>query len=142
MPLVVPHEGLLLLLNGLLKNRDASFWELRLALYQNDYTPDRDTTFSDFTEADFDGYARIDLDNETWLSAVTVSDKAKTFYGSAAQEFEVTGATGNTIYGYFVIDNLTDTIAWAQRFATPRGLQEFDKLNVYPEFTLDSEYDP
>lgn len=142
MPLVVVNEGELSLLAWMLKLEEFESGMQQLSLYQNDVTPDKNTVLTDLVEADFDGYAPIDLARGTWTSPVTVGGKAKTFYGASAQQWEVTGPTGNTIYGYYVHDVPNGVLLWAQRFASPKPLQEFDTLDVYPEFTLNSEYDP
>jgi len=142
MPLVVLNEGKLVMLAWLLKRDDLADVDMKLRLFQNDFQPDKGTVRDEFEECDFDGYAEKDLTRATWTAPVTVEDKAKTFYGASAQTWEVTGPTGNTVYGYYVTDEESGKALWAQRFAAPRVLVQFDSLDVYPEFTFDSEYNP
>jgi hypothetical protein len=109
-----------------------------LKLYKNDYTPVTATTAGDFTSADFTNYVVKTLARATWNAAVTVSNKAESSYGTTPLSWTC-GATGNTIYGYFVIGATSTTVLWAERFGTSRVLALDDVLNLTPKFTLASE---
>jgi hypothetical protein len=61
-------------------------------------------------------------------SAVTVSNKAESSYGSSARSWTC-GTTGNTIYGYWVA-NPTNTVLWAERFAVSRVLANGDQRRL------------
>lgn len=109
-----------------------------LKLYKNNYTPIAATTSADFTQADFTNYVVKTLARATWRAAVTVSNKAESSYGTAPLSWTC-GATGNTIYGYYVIGATSNVVCWAEKFGTSRVLAEDDVLNLTPKFTLSSE---
>jgi len=137
MALVVPNAGELELLDKMLKDALSLNEDYILKLFQNDYTPDQTTANGSLTEANFTNYAAVTLTRAGWNSAVTVSNKAESSYGSAAQSWTC-GTTGNTIYGYWVA-NPSNVVLWAERFAVSRVLANGDVLNLTPKFTLNSE---
>ena len=108
-----------------------------LKLYQNDKTPaDADAT-SSYTVADFTNYATRTLSRSGWATAVTTSNKAESSY--LAVQSWTCGASGNTIYGYYVEGSSSNKCLWAERFATQRVLATGDVLNITPKFTLSTE---
>lgn len=137
MALVTPNAGELELLDKMLKDALSSDEDYILKLFQNDYTPDQATVVGSLTEANFTNYAAVTLTRAGWNDAVTVSNKAESSYGSVPQSWTC-GSSGNTIYGYYVC-NPSDTVLWAERFATSRVLADGDILNLQPKFTLNSE---
>lgn len=108
-----------------------------LKLYKSNTTPDQSSVAGDFTEADFTDYTAKTLTRTGWGAASTVSNKASATYGSA--QTWTCGATGNTIYGYFVVGATSGTLLWAERFGTARVLADTDQLSFTPTFTLNSE---
>lgn len=137
MALVFCNAGELLAIVWMLKSTTTPE-NLTLKLYKNDYTPDADSEAGDFTEADFTDYAAVTLERDDWGTASTVGGKASIAYDSSPQTWTC-GATGNTIYGYFVVGATSGTLIYAERFATPRPLSNGDTLNVQPVVTLNSE---
>jgi len=138
MPLKVPTEGELELLDKMLKDTLSYDEKYLLRLYKNDKTPlDADGT-ADYTEADFTDYAGRTLSRETWNAAQTSGTKAESSYGSAPESWTC-GTSGNTIFGYWVEGANTNALLWAERFATSRVLADGDVLNITPKFTLTSE---
>jgi hypothetical protein len=107
-----------------------------LKLYSNNYTPISTAAVGSFTEANFTGYAARTLTRSTWNSAVTVSGKGETSYGSV--QSWTCGTTGQTIFGYYV-QGSAGTLLWAELFTTSRVLASGDVLNITPKFTLSSE---
>ena len=138
MPLVVPDVGELRLLDYMLKLALSTNENQILKLFQSDSTPSATSAPGSFTEANFTGYAARTLTRSSWNSAVTVSNKAESSYGSTPQSWTC-GATGNTIYGYWVESGTTAKCLWAERFSTARVLASGDVLNITPKFTLSSE---
>jgi hypothetical protein len=110
-----------------------------LKLYKNNYTPDDSSAPGSFTEANFTNYLAKTLTRANWNAAVTVSGKAESSYGSGPLSWTC-GATGNTVYGYYVIGATSGTVLWAELFATARVLADQDVLNLTPKFTLNSEF--
>ncbi len=138
MPLVVPDQGELRLLDTMLKLALSTNENHILKLYQNNYTPVAASAPGSFTEATFTGYAARTLTRSTWNAAVTVSTKGETSYGTTPQSWTC-GVTGNTIYGYWVEGSTSAKVLWAELFATSRVLATGDILNITPKFTLVSE---
>jgi len=138
MPLVCPDQGELRLLDIMLKAALSANENYILKLYRNDYTPANTAAPGSFTEANFTGYAARTLTRSNWNAATTVSGKAESSYGSAPQSWTC-GATGNTVYGYWVEGSTSAKVLWGERFATARTLASGDQLNLTPKFTLSSE---
>lgn len=138
MALVTPNGGELELLDKMLKDALSTDENYVLKLYKNDYTPDDNSVEASFTEADFTNYAARTLSRVSWNASVTVSNKAETSYGSGPQSWTC-GASGNTVYGYYVTGATSGTVLWAERFSTSRVLADGDVLNITPKFTLNKE---
>lgn len=137
MPLIVPDQGELELLDKCLKDALSVDENYILKLYKNDYTPASTTAPGSFTEADFTAYAARTLTRTTWNAAVTVSGAAESSYGSTPQSWTC-GASGNTVYGYWVEAATSAKVLWGERFGTSRVLASGDVLNITPKFTLAS----
>lgn len=135
MALVTPNLGELQLLDKMLKKALSTDENYFLKLYQNNYTPDANSVPGSFTEATFTNYAVMTLTRALWNSAVTVGGVAQTSYGSAPLSWTC-GASGNTIYGYYVVGATSNIVLWAELFATSRVLANQDVLNLTPQFTL------
>ena len=138
MALVTPNLGELELLDKMLKDALSSDEDYILKLYGNDYTPDDNSAEASFTEPVFTNYAARTLTRAAWNDAVTISDKAETSYGTTPQSWTC-GATGDTVYGYYVTGATSGVVLWAERFATSRVLADGDILNLTPKFTLNKE---
>lgn len=137
MPLVVPDAGELRLLDTMLKLALSTNENHILKLYQTNVTPNSASVPASFSEANFTGYAARTLTRSSWNSAVTVSAKAESSYGSV--QSWTCGTTGNTIYGYWVEGSTSAKCLWAELFSTSRVLANGDVLNITPKFTLSSE---
>lgn len=137
MPLVFANSGELLAIQWMLKATSTPE-DLTLKLYKNDYVPVATSSTSDFTEADFTSYSAKTLSRATWQSPSTVSSKASIAYDTAPQTWTC-GATGNTIFGYYVVGATSGTLIFAERFGSSRTLGNGDSLNVQPLLTLNSE---
>lgn len=138
MPLVVPNAGELELLDKMLKDALSVDENYILKLFRNDVTPDQTFVVASMTEANFTNYAAKTLTRALWNAAVTVSSKAQSSYGTAAQSWTCS-TTGNTIYGYWVEGATSNVCLWAERFTVSRVLADGDVLNLTPQFTLNSE---
>jgi len=138
MALVVSKQGELELLDKMLKDALSTDENYVLGLYKNDYTPDANDVKASFTEADFTGYAARTLTRSSWNAAVVSTTKAEASYGSSPESWTC-GASGNTVYGYWVEGAASSDILWAERFATSRVLADGDVLNITAKFTLMSE---
>ena len=137
MALVVPNLGELLLLNRMLKLTSISASYI-LKLYKSNTTPDQNSGSNSFTEADFTNYTASTLTRANWNDSVTNGSSAAEASYNATLTWTC-GASGNTIYGYWVEDSATSTVLWAERFSSSRVLASGDVLNITPKFTLASE---
>jgi hypothetical protein len=139
MPLVVPDEGEIQLLQKMLKNALSTDETYLLKLYRVDYTPISTTAKGSFTEANFTGYAARTLTRALWSAAITNSSSAgEASYGTSPSSWTC-GTTGNTIYGYWVEGTTSAKVLWAERFSTSRVLASGDILNITAKFTLQSQ---
>lgn len=135
MALVVPNEGEIELLKKLLINAaDTESYSLRL--YQNDYTPDENSTLSSFSEADFTNYAAKTLARSDW-GTPTLNGTNKAQSQVSIQSWTC-GLSGNTVYGYYVLGATSGKVLWAERFNVARNVADGDVLNVTPIFNLSS----
>src|SRR5262249_55420012 len=109
----VPDGGALKILDKLLAAYGNT---LVMGLTKTDITPASGDTASTYTahEADFSGYARQTI--TTWGASTTVSGRA-TATATALTWTNSTGATGNNVYTYFVLDG-SGNLLWAERDAT------------------------
>jgi hypothetical protein len=148
MALLVPHEGELQLLTDLFTGGTLEDWQL--GLYSANITPSEFDTAATYTahEAAFTNYARKTLTRSigvsTWNIPVSRAPSGSpawsgrgqvghTQYGSAAQSWTC-GATGDTLYGYFIVGVASGKLILAEAFATPRTVASGDTVAVQPVF--------
>jgi hypothetical protein len=148
MALLVPREGDVQLLTDLLSGGTLETWSLRL--FNSNITPSETDTASTYTahEATFSGYAAKTLTRSigasTWNTPVSQAPSGSppwssrtqvghSQYGSSPQTWTC-GATGDTIYGYFITGATSGKLICAEAFATPRTLANGDTLSVTPVF--------
>lgn len=112
MALLVPDQGEEIILKAFLNITAPQ--DLVLKLYKNDYTPVDGSDEADFTEADFTGYAHIDLTAGSWV--ITLDAPSEAAYPQ--QTFSASGLTDPTqqVYGYYVIQVTSGKLIWAERF--------------------------
>lgn len=86
-------------------------------LFQNDFQPTPLSLITDFTEADFTGYAAVAVAD--WGNVVNLGQEVIGFHANA--DYVATGtAVTNTVYGYYVpVDDINIPWAICERFATP-----------------------
>lgn len=138
MALKVPQEGELQLLDKMLRDTLSTDEIYLLKLYKNDVTPADGDTSAAYTVATFTDYYSRSLTRANWNSAVSNTTKAESSYGGTPESWTC-GATGNTIFGYWVEGQASSKVLWAERFASQRTLASGDVLNITPKFTLTSE---
>lgn len=136
MALVIANVGELELLDKMLKDALSVDEDYTLKLFTNNVTPSQSSVAGTFVEATFTGYVAKTLTRTGWSAAATVSNKAESSY---AQQSWTCGATGETIYGYYVIATTSTTLLWAEAFSSPRIVADTDVLNITPIFTFNSE---
>jgi hypothetical protein len=113
--------------------------EVTMHLFQNDHIPVAADTVLDYVDATFSGYAPVQLAN--WVAAGIVAGRAKATADRATFTHNG-GITSNDIFGYYIIDNATGILLWAER--DPNGPVTMaslnDEYNVDPVFTIKSEF--
>jgi len=136
MTLLVPDCGEVALMTDMLGN--GNNWTLKL--FKNDQTPGESDVAGDYTEADFTDYAAKTLTRSvgasTWGTPATVAGTTSSEYNSGTPQSWTCGASGNTIYGYFVVDASTGTLIYAERFSSARTLTNGDTLTLTPKLEL------
>jgi hypothetical protein len=148
MALMVPREGDVQLLADLLGGGALENWQL--GLFHSNITPAETDTAATYTasEANFTNYARKPLTRSvgasTWNPPVAQPPSGSpawssrgqvghSQYGSSPQTWSC-GATGDTIYGYFIIGETSGKLICAEAFSAPRTLYNGDTLSITPVF--------
>lgn len=85
-----------------------------IRLFKNNWTVARDPVLSDFTEANFTGYAELAC--ASWPTSPTYTGGVATIT-HAARTWTATGSTtANDIYGYYLVSTLgTPFLMWAEK---------------------------
>ena len=108
MALNVPHTGENVILEAMV-NKTAP-QNLVLHLYINNITPSDTDTTATYTEATFTGYAAITLTGASWNAA-----SLGVIAYSAQQTFTCSGASSNSVYGYYVTQTTSTILVWSER---------------------------
>jgi len=138
MPLVTPDTGELELLDKMLKDALTVDENYILQLFNHAEIVSAATVSADFTASTFTNYVTKTLTRANWaVATINGSNKADTAYSTALSW--TCGATGDTVFGYWVVGATSSTTLWAERFGTSRVLASGDVLNLTPRFTLNSE---
>lgn len=99
-------------------------------LYQNDFTPVPGTVESDYTIADFPGYAAQAVVSTTWGAPVAVAHVARSTNTTVCEfDADPTGFVAQIIYGYLIFDQF-GVYRYGERFATPKTIEPSDTLKV------------
>ena len=103
-----------------------------LKLYNSNITPLNNTSSGTFAghTATFTNYAPVTLTRSNWASAVQSGNAASSTYNT--QQSFTCGATGDTVYGYWVEGATSNVVLWAELFGTARTLANGDILNLTP----------
>lgn len=133
MTLLCPDVGEVILLRRILYEAPT---DLTLKLYRTDVTPAEGDTAGSYTVANFTDYVDKTLTASqtggTWTAPATSGGTTSASY---AQQSWTCGASGNTIYGYYIV-NSGGTLVIAEKFAAARTLVSSDELRVTPRVEL------
>lgn len=109
-----------------------------IRLYRNDYTPVAGSSEGSFTEANFTGYTSKSLTAPTLAGSLDASNRAVVTWDAVT--WTKSGATGNTIYGYYCLNGSSELL-WAERFDTPISMSTDGQfLTILPKLTDASQY--
>lgn len=133
MSLVCPDVGEVELLDKMLKDALSVDEDYTLKLFKTNVTPAESDTAGSYTVADFTNYVNKTLTRTGWAGASTAGGTTSTTF---AQQSWTCGASGNTVYGYWVIGVTSTVVLWAEAFATARVLASGDTLNLTPRMEL------
>jgi hypothetical protein len=132
--LLVPNQAEDLGLQFFL-NKTAS-QDLRLKLFTNNQTPGEAHTEADYTEMGaVQSYAYINLVAATW----TITPGAPSSGAYPQQTWTFTAGGPTNVYGYFVIQQTSGKLMWAERFSgAPFVVQNNgDQIQVTLQITLE-----
>jgi hypothetical protein len=140
MALLVPDVGEVVLLSNLLAGGTLENWTLKL--YKTSVTPAESDTAASYTVADFTSYSDKTLTRSvsggTWSTPSTSTGTTSSSYNAGTpQNWTNTGASAQTIYGYYVVGATSTTLLFAELFAASRTLNQNDQLNLTPRIQLD-----
>jgi hypothetical protein len=119
---------------GLLVNKSGySLATLQLRLFKSNTTPAETDTAGTYTEADFTGYASVQMASADWTLTPGAPSQAvgaqKSFTSSADQ-------SAQTIYGYYLTENGSNALVAAERFAASASVaNNGDIVKVTPTLT-------
>jgi len=131
----VPDTGLAPLLEWMLRADTGGAESIALRLFRNDFTPNRGSVFGDFLEADFAGYSQKVLARADWDPAAVTNHVARLERAAGPLEWIPT-ASGQVIYGAFIVGLVSFTVYAARRFRTPRTAAAGVPIVGIPVFTL------
>jgi hypothetical protein len=137
MAIIVPNSGELELLDKMIRDALSVDEDYYLRLYKNDYTPDATSVLGDFTEADFTDYAQKTL-TRSGFNAASTNGSGEGEIGYGSEQAFTCGTTGNTVYGYYVVGETSNTVLWCQRFTAARAMANGDVIRITPTFVLRS----
>jgi hypothetical protein len=134
MALKVPLDGCRRLLDNFTATAN-----LRLHLFQNNYTPADGDTVANYTEANFTGYSPPILG--PWTPATIAAPRAVATCTPVLFAVGPVPTVGNQVYGYYVTD-VTGSLVWAERDpgAPVPMLNNGDQYRITPGFSYRSEF--
>lgn len=100
---------------------------------------------TDFTEADFTGYADVAIagENQGGSSDWTITDGDPAEAVAPQATFASTAnQTAQTVYGYYVVKDSDGALQWFEYFTAEQVIEnDGDTIRVTPRFTLKDETD-
>lgn len=121
MNMVCPDEGKELFLAILFSIGGETAGALTLHGFQNNYTPDDDTTVSSFVESTFTGYGSIAVVPGDWSAPAIVSHVAET-ERSPVPTWSCVGGSAQDLWGWYLTDDSAGVVVLAQRFDSVRSM--------------------
>lgn len=133
---VFVNEGELVLANRLWQGHSD---DMKLHLFKNNITPTALMTVASVTEAEatVTGYAAETLDKDNWENAVVSGGRALSIYDTQL-EFTNSGATTETIYGYYGTTADSATLLFIERFSTTIVWAPTESILITPKLTMNS----
>lgn len=120
----------------LLLNKSGTLRDSTLKLFKSNTTPAEGDTAATYTEADFTGYAAVNLVAGDW----TITPGAPTAAGCAQKTFTSSaGSQNQPVYGYYIVTQTDNILFGAERFTDgPYTIvNNGDLIKVTPNLTLE-----
>lgn len=130
MSVFCPDAGAIRLLELLLSEDPANIGNLSLRLFGNDYTPDPSSVTGDFVEPEWIGYYRQTLERASWGVPTIDAGRAVVEYDGPPLSWTNNSGGTVTVYGYTVVDPVTEITLWCERADTSRVLAPGEELTV------------
>lgn len=92
------------------------------------------TVIGHMTEATFTSYAAKTLTRANWSTPATNAGVTSSTY--AQQSWTNTGASPQTILGYYIVGVTSGILLWVEAFAASRTLNQDDQLLLTPAMEL------
>jgi len=138
LPIILSRQGAVKMAEFLRDPPDPTFLDgVGIALFTNNFIPTVDSVLADFTEATFPGYApqSISTPNAAFLNGTGRGE-----VDADLMTWTATGASGETVFGYFIYDAALDVI-WCERFNAPVPMgAPGAAVDVTPKFTWFTEF--
>lgn len=133
MPGVITDEGIEAILSLVYQIVDWSPFDV--GLFKNNHTPVVGDTMASLTEADFPGYAPVNLNSTpTHLPMVA---HVGFLQWNAVSFTRSSGAGSQTIYGYFVREPVSPQLLWAQLLPVPVVVTTVGQIIIVtPQYSL------
>lgn len=135
--LVLPNQGEAIALDLLVHKGVYTSYDLTLKLFKSNTTPANSDTEATYTEADFTGYADVDLVAANW----TITPGSPSLAEAAQQTFTSSaGSQNQPVYGYYLVQTTGGKLVWAERFTDgPYTIVNLnDVIKVTPKITFGS----
>jgi hypothetical protein len=133
----VPDAGAAKLLDWMMRLDTGAVEALLLRLYTNNFTSGRLSVTADFTEATFAGYSERTM-LRTDFGAPTIVNHVAQITLTTGPLLWTPTASGQVIYGAFVIGSASLELYAARRFTVPRTMSAGVPFLVLPVFKLQS----
>lgn len=115
-----------------------SLYPSKINLFNNSHSCSSTTTTSNLVTATFSGYSQGTLSGLSVAGSLDGFNRAVASW--SANTWTKSGATGNTIYGYWVSDS-SGNLLWCETFDTPVPMSvDGAYLVITPKFTFTSQY--
>lgn len=108
---------------------------LNLKLFKNNHTPTAADDETDYTEADFTGYADVELTEATW--SATPGTPSTIAYGTPETFASSADQAAQSVYGWYLTQVTSGKLVAAERFSAAIPFQfDTDSLDVAVTITL------
>lgn len=131
MNMVAPDAGKLALLYWLFGSDGSDLPDMTIHGFKNDYTPVNGSLLANFIESDFPGYSALAILRANFGAPFLVANVAY-IEQSVAPLFDCSGGTGQNMYGWYLTEDVDDTVVLAQRFDTPRNMTNGSQESIDP----------